>query len=1254
MDNLSIRRPAFGEIAAIGSLYDARNERFLSGSFFDRTLPIESVSETPIHTNTCDFTQNDTNEENFKATGVGHDFGASILAGLLSPKGAGRVLLEKRGSGQVLCAILHHRFLTIREKLDPTSPGVEGCRALSFVDNRDATHVVTEIEWGAQSAVMARTLSNADKSQFQAQFLAFSKAVGSQRPITRGNPAWMVEEGGEVDVTAFSDILDEEILMSQSQKFQEAYDFLALIPGHVKQENNGKGNPGTISTAYDLFYILLPISLLNVFLRVQTTENAVYCQPTQEFLAYLVRVFDKFDSARQKLNDYEVTVMAHRWCLPRTLTKSLGIQQQRLEDARTALQRRYARSLVEVRRGSSKMETLRTLLDEFTHGPSSPSEIVKTDGTQWAKLQFIDKMVQNGANYIGYNDLDLNTEIARRCDGTVYVLCFSSLARGNQQSWASNQALLLELLQRTTPKSYIAIFDCDSIGTRLEKAHIRHFEDGKEVTADLVESQDFLAGKCFARYSKVGLETEDVLKPVRRRFVKIPCPGRNCDQNEVCEWLCPECMAPIEFGYSDQFFYCDCGRNSFRNYDFKCNGSRHSVEGSSRGIQYEKYDPNVLNGLLQSLDQSNYQNILILGETGVGKSTFINAFVNYLTFDTLEEAKQHDDLTWVIPCSFSTQTMDRESPDGEIKETEIKVGSRSDENDGSKGASATQQTIVHSVETGTATIRLIDTPGIGDTRGIAYDKKNMADILQTLSNYDELHGILILLKSNSARLTISFIYCLKELLKHLHRSASSNMVFGFTNTRISNYTPGDTYGPLKTLLQQHPDVGLSLTTHTTYCFDSESFRYLAAYKNDVFLDNEEDFRRSWQHSRTEALRLVRNFNSKKPHAVNSTLSLNGAREQISELTKPMAGISQLIRANISLCADRERELGDQRLTGNKLRNRVQLQRIQLHPKTLDKPRTVCTAAACVEYKDDGNGNGTVVTNYITHCHPVCYLSDVRPDSIAHPGLRDCAAFSGEICRTSSCKHRWEQHQHVMYELVEKTATVTDVEIQKQLNANASDVVLRQTGIMTLKKLTQEYQEEHKKIQNAAAQFGMFLKQNSLSPVNDATIAYIDSLIVAETDKIEAGGNKIKLKALQADRAEYLETMAILTSNMSTDANLKPLDEAGVTALVKELYLLKHFGKNLQNVKDVTARAHQATYRERPHRLPRNSNASKSILHNIWTSGPQRQAQVGTHVPASRNSMQSRPQYSQSRVVVKLPPGSSSSSKGSSGIRAWFT
>ena len=94
----------------------------------------------------------------------------------------------------------------------------------------------------------------------------------------------------------------------------------------------------------------------------------------------------------------------------------------------------------------------------------------------------------------------------------------------------------------------------------------------------------------------------------------------------------------------------------------------------------------------------------------------------------------------------------------------------------------------------------------------------MADILSTISSYGELHGILILLKSNSSRLSITFRFCVKELLVHLHRDAARNMVFGFTNTRISNYSPGDTFKPLETLLKEHPDVGLELTLDTTYCF----------------------------------------------------------------------------------------------------------------------------------------------------------------------------------------------------------------------------------------------------------------------------------------------------------------------------------------------------------------------------------------------------------------------------------------------------
>ncbi len=59
-------------------------------------------------------------------------------------------------------------------------------------------------------------------------------------------------------------------------------------------------------------------------------------------------------------------------------------------------------------------------------------------------------------------------------------------------------------------------------------------------------------------------------------------------------------------------------------------------------------------------------NIPLLGATGIGKSTFINTFVNYLTFDTLNNAL-NGEMQTLIYSTFSTSTEDDE-------ETEIVVG----------------------------------------------------------------------------------------------------------------------------------------------------------------------------------------------------------------------------------------------------------------------------------------------------------------------------------------------------------------------------------------------------------------------------------------------------------------------------------------------------------------------------------------------------------------------------------------------------
>lgn len=256
-----------------------------------------------------------------------------------------------------------------------------------------------------------------------------------------------------------------------------------------------------------------------------------------------------------------------------------------------------------------------------------------------------------------------------------------------------------------------------------------------------------------------------------------------------------------------------------------------------------------------NVDNDKYYNLLFLGQTGVGKSTFINAFANYLMHNTLETARNGQAIV-LIKSKFVVT-------DENLVEKVISVtgdANISNESD-VLGDSATQESKVYTFPLlGKRTkLRLIDTPGIGDTRGIDQDEQNCDDILQKISRYDEIHAICILLKPNNARLTAQFEFCLKQLLSRLDKSAIDNIIFVFTNSRSSFYRPGDTLPALHRLLQnvreQSPTVDIQVTKKNTFCMDNEPFRFLMAMRQVHFSDDEiAQFAISWDVSRDVCLR----------------------------------------------------------------------------------------------------------------------------------------------------------------------------------------------------------------------------------------------------------------------------------------------------------------------------------------------------------------------------------------------------------------
>ncbi|KAK3318727.1 hypothetical protein B0H66DRAFT_640073 [Apodospora peruviana] len=765
-------------------------------------LPSHSFSQE-LSTELRCLNQTESFQDKLVLLGADQDLGSSILTGIASVDGFGSYFDHENDDNHPIHAqpIMRCTVTVADEKLDIAVADAQNVANFGAVKDTPATHVVTDVvtgvTWGAQCILTASNeqVSSQDgpsdpENDVAAKFNRLSCTVNSVLNMSNKHDSDIdryFETFGSFRVSVLSHIKPNNSFLAASFNCCEV--FTGKLHKYIASCPDRKDTP--------ISYTLLPLSKL--------ASHGVI--KTEDYLG-------SFTPGQWSPRKYLATSTTSKSCGDHFTNVVSGAKPTRQSFHPTM---RLALALKATRRDATHADRLMSFLDDYqSHGDVATPHRIRSITSYSYKMDLADVVSQHGGTYVGYGEPTLNDLRLKNACHEMIILYFSDDDR------------------------LMVVVDCDATGNNSRRhTSLSAAAAGSSLRTWLNTVEAWLPN-CIMQYKEDTIDRSAISKQVQRRAVKIACPHLDCDQTLACDWICGVCHSIVKYGHVDELFYCGCGAAKIGSWTFKCNDPRH-------GDRWCTYERSQLLSRLGNLKLFKDLQILIFGETGVGESTWINAYINYLAYDSLHDDLEAPELKWVVPCSFSTQLKDKDDPRGRFVKKDIKIGVCHNEHDGTQGQSATQCASVYTIVINSDTrIRLIDTPGVGDIRGLDQDNKNMADNLRTLRTYNELHGVLILLKPECCPPDSHVSVLHQAAVDSTAPRRGKEHCVGSTNTRGSNYKPGDTLKPLETLLHDYQDVEMGLFEHNVFCFDSESFRFLAARREGI-MGNLGDNAHSWDY-----------------------------------------------------------------------------------------------------------------------------------------------------------------------------------------------------------------------------------------------------------------------------------------------------------------------------------------------------------------------------------------------------------------------
>ncbi|XP_067234629.1 uncharacterized protein [Chanodichthys erythropterus] len=227
--------------------------------------------------------------------------------------------------------------------------------------------------------------------------------------------------------------------------------------------------------------------------------------------------------------------------------------------------------------------------------------------------------------------------------------------------------------------------------------------------------------------------------------------------------------------------------------------------------------------------------ILMVGETGTGKTTLINVMINYML------GVQREDKVWF-----------------EITDDQI------------KDHSPTTIITVYGVydQNSPDDLTIIDTPGYGNTCGISFDKEIAMNLLRLSEDLHEIDAVCLVIDASQTRLSDRQIYIFDAVQSLFGRDIAENIVLLFTH---STGTP-----PKNALMAVDAKIKCAVNDENQPVF----FLFDNCQSDAANEEYETIQEQSWKLSHSGITRLFKFFENIKPKTLQMTQEVLQKRKQL--------------------------------------------------------------------------------------------------------------------------------------------------------------------------------------------------------------------------------------------------------------------------------------------------------------------------------------------------------------------------------------